>query len=157
MKIRQVSIAIIVAYSYPKLQNDFYTFCRINGLTPSLLHIVNLNKSTKKIKNPNMIGWFEETCLDVQMCYAMNPNAKIHVIGAVSDSQNDLLNAVKYANNVIKPDIVSMSWGCTEFANEESYNSSVFSNPNICYLAASGDTASIVSFPSCDSNVLSCG
>jgi len=155
----QVSIAIIVAYRYPNLQNDFNLFCSKVGITPSLLQIVNLNQNTKNTTNvdPTLLeGWFIEACMDVQWCYAMNQNAKIYVVQAASDSQNDLLNAVKYTNNNIKPDIVSMSWGCTEFANEEIYES-LFSCQTTCYLAASGDTASVVSFPSCESNVLSCG
>lgn len=147
---RKVSITIVIAYKYPNLQNDFDTFCTKYGLPKYTLNIISLGT-----KNDD--GWAQEECLDVQWAYAMNPNADIRVIEAATSGFYDLLNAVKYASDETKgkTDIISMSWGADEFNGENRYDS-YFSNPNICYLASSGDS-NTCSWPSISPNVLACG
>jgi kumamolisin len=66
------------------------------------------------------------------------------------------MNAVRYVNNQTSSDIVSMSWGSNESSDYKSF-STLFNKQSTCYLAASGDTASLVNLPSCLQDVLSCG
>lgn len=158
--VKTSTISIVVAYSYPNLLADLNTFCnRLKLPMPSSnqINIVNLNSSNSPpTVNQNIQGWYMESCLDLQYAYAMNPKANINVIQAVSDLAKDLMNAVQFANNNITSDIVSMSWGGNDFQGENNYIS-YFSKPTTCYLASSGDSAAQVNFPSCLSNVLSCG
>jgi subtilase family serine protease len=148
--VRKVSITIIIAFSYPNLQNDFNTFCKNNSLPPYKLNIVSLGNKQNQ-------GWAIEECLDVQWAYGMNPNANIRVVEAASSSLGDLLGAINYANNPSNgiTDIISMSWGANEFQGQTNYDS-YFSNPNICYLAASGD-ANLANWPATSPNILACG
>jgi len=150
---RNSVITVIVAYHYPNLQQDFNTFCTLFGLPQKTLQIVNLSNNANNTNS----GWAQEECLDVQWSYAMNPTATIRVIEAASNSTNDLFAAIDYASNPANgaTDIISMSWGGNEFRGQETFDTH-FSNPNICYLASSGDS-NRVSFPASSPNVLSCG
>jgi subtilase family serine protease len=158
--VKNATISIIVAYSYPNLLADFTIFCKRFGLPtprPNQINVINLNTSKKApAVNQNITGWFMESCLDLQWAYAVNPNATINVVQGVSDGFRDLMNAIQFVNNNTSSDIVSMSWGCNDFQSELLYTS-YFNKPTTCYLASSGDSAALVNFPSCLTNVLSCG
>lgn len=155
---KNVVITIIIAFHYPNLQSDFNAFCQHFGLPLKTLEIINLGTTTY---DPTT-GWQIEECLDVQWSYAMNPNAHIRVIESLDDS-NSMFDAVSYASNpnnfTTNPygitDIISMSWGAYEDSTENLFNT-IFSNPNICYFAATGDDISI-SYPAVCSNVIACG
>jgi len=83
-------------------------------------------------------GLFECGC--VQMVCTINPNANIWVIEAKSDSLTDILAAVEYANNNLKADVVSLSWGnSNEVKLSTTTNNSYFTNKSICYCATSGE------------------
>jgi len=100
-------------------------------------------------------GWAQEECLDVQMVCTMNPNANIWVVEAKSDYLTDLMNAVTYASNTIKADVITMSWGQSEMKQLANYNS-IFTNTSVCYCAASGDS-NTVSWPATSANCVAVG
>ena len=149
-------ITIVIAYSYPDLQNDFNTFCKLFNLPPSKLKIATLDRL--KTQDP---GWAAEECLDVQWAYAMNPNAIIQVVEAISNSYEDMFSAVRYASNpppgsnLLKPHIISMSWGAPEFSSQLNYEK-YFSDKSICYIAATGDN-NFGCYPSTSPRVLAVG
>ena len=145
---KRCTVTIIIAFTYPKLQEDFNTFCVKFRLPYQKLNIITLGS----IQNE---GWALEECLDVQMAYLANPNAQITVIEAASNSYTDLNNAIKYANNLPTTQIISMSWGSNEYFGQNS-NDIYFSNTKICYCASSGDT-NYVSYPASSPNVLAIG
>jgi len=151
-----ITVAVVIAYSYNKLQNDLNSYCNRYGLPLTTLTIYNMNNSPNSsntaftTKNPD---WALECCLDIQMIHTMAPGASILVVQAVSASFNDLNNAISYANN--HADIISMSWGASESPSDSS-EEIYFSNPHICYLASSGDD-NYVSYPSSSPHVLSVG
>jgi subtilase family serine protease len=153
---KKVVITIIIAFHYPNLQNDFDLFCKKFNLPQKTLEIINLGSDNYD----STTGWDVEECIDIQWAYSMNPNAHIRVIESLDDTNNSIFNAVVYAstlsnftsNNWGITDIISMSWGSPDQVEKEG----VFTNSNICYLAASGDDIS-VNYPSVSSNVLSCG
>jgi subtilase family serine protease len=105
--------------------------------------------------------WAVETTLNVQWVYAMNPYAQIRVILAASNSWQDIVNAINYANNknnftpAIDTDLVTMSFGTPDNGSLGSFDR-YFTNPNTIYLAASGNS-NLVSIPSSCSNVISVG
>jgi subtilase family serine protease len=151
---RQVKIAIVVAFSYGGLLNDLLTYWQnsINfgpGATPPKVSVYTMPGATFND------SWAQEECLDVQMVCAINPNANISVIEAKSDTLTDLFAAVDYATNTIKADVISMSWGMDDDPSLATY-ASRFSNPSVCYCAASGDS-NIASWPSVLSNCVSVG
>jgi hypothetical protein len=146
---KKVVITIVVAYHYTKLQNDFNRFCNKYNIYPTgskippTLEIFNM--STSSISRGGK-GWQTEACIDVQLAYAMNPNAHIRVVQAKSSINSDLFSAIAFANSVTNntstksanyssfgsTDIISLSWGQNEYAGEANYNS-YFQNKNICF------------------------
>lgn len=151
---KKVKIAIIIAYTYPKLKEDLYQYWTSPSnfgpnSTPPNVTVYTMPGAT--INN----GWSSESCLDLQIICTINPNADIYVVEAKTSSTKDMLAAVKYAESNICVDVISMSWGANDSTNFSSYSSS-FSNPNICYCAASGDT-NYVSWPAVSSNCIAVG
>lgn len=148
---RQVVITIVIGYHYAGLQADFNTFCDTYQLPRAVLDIYTFPGAGTDAK------WAAEECLDVQWSYALNPNAKIRVIEAVSSSEVDMYAAVNYASDPGNgpTDIISMSWGKYEFSYESTFDV-YFNNPTICYLAATGDNVRL-NYPAISPNVLACG
>lgn len=131
-------IAIVIAFTYPGLKTDLNTYWKnpINFGPNSNPPNINIYTMPGAIENS---GWAQEECLDVQMVCTMNPNANIWVIEAKSDTITDLMDAVTYASTTIKADVISMSWGtieCSDLLNFTNY----FTNTNVSYCAASGDS-----------------
>jgi subtilase family serine protease len=146
-----IKVAVIIAYTYPNLQSDCNRFCTQFGLP----QLTSANFSKITLGTQRNSGWALEECLDVQMIHSIAPYATILVVEARSASLSDLNAAITAANNA-GADIISMSYGASEFSTELS-TGSVFSRANTCYVASSGDTAAVVEFPSCHPNVLSVG
>jgi subtilase family serine protease len=145
-----VKVAIVDAYVNPNLLADFQFYDNYYKLgNPNALTI---HQMTTGITSD--AGWGLEQSLDVQAVHAIAPGASILMVQAKSDSLSDLLAAEQYATSQ-GYNIISNSWGSTEFAGEINYDT-YFSGANICYLASSGDSNS-VNWPSCSSKVLSVG
>ena len=151
---KKSTIAIIIAFTYPGLKNDLKTYWQnpINfgpSSNPPNIKIFTMPGATQNS------GWAQEECLDVQMVCTMNPNANIWVVEAKSDLIVDLMNAITYTNNVIKPDVISMSWGANEVPELLNFTK-YFINTNISYCAASGDY-NFASWPATLSNCIAVG
>lgn len=155
---RQVIIAIIIAYHHPNIISDLKMYWQspINFGKNSTPPVVNIFSFGSTIN----IQWGLEECLDVQMVCTINPNAKIWVVEAKSNSIADLLNAINYAVNIINADVISMSWGSRDI--NSLINSSNFSNSNYtsanykCFCASTGDN-NYVSWPAVLSNCIAVG
>lgn len=151
---KKVTIAIVIAYTYPKLKQDLATYWQnpINfgpSSTPPTINVYTMPGATQNS------GWAQEECLDVQIVCTMNPNANIWVVEAKSSSNTDLMNAVTYATNTLKADVVSMSWGQNEYSQLNASNN-VFTNTAVCYCASSGDS-NTVSWPATNLNCIAVG
>lgn len=151
---RKVTIAIIIAYTYPNLKADLQTFWQSYtnfgpNSTPPTINIRTMPGATQNS------GWAQEECLDVQICCSINPNANIWVVEAKSDDLADLLAAIAYATTTINADVISMSWGGSDLSSYSQYNT-YFTNANKCFCASTGDT-NAVSWPSVSSNVIAVG
>ncbi|MDP4146451.1 MAG: S53 family peptidase [Bacillota bacterium] len=144
-------IAIVVAYGSPTIQNDLASFNSKFSLTNANLQIYYpQGKPTV-----NDTGWAQETSLDVEWAHALAPNAAIDLVVAKSSSSNDLLGAVDYASN-LGVQVVSMSWGGSEFSGETALDSH-FQHSNTVYVAASGDNGAGTTWPAASPNVLAVG
>jgi subtilase family serine protease len=97
----------------------------------------------------------------------MAPNAEIHVVQAASDSIQDLRQALIFANQTVKADIISQSWGIDEsvvaqynlqYLLEDQYlpGRQASGNPGSFYLAAAGDNSTL-SYPASSPNNIAVG
>ncbi len=143
------------------MKADFSTFVKNSGLKSTNGSLTQITLG--KVSNSD---WALEECLDLQMVFTVNPNAQITVIEAVSNSYEDLFNAIRLAttgsitlNNkkyIVKPaQIISMSWGSQEFSGQNTLDS-YFSHKNICFCASSGDE-NYVNYPASSPNVIAVG
>jgi len=103
-------------------------------------------------------GWVDEIALDVQAVSAICPTCHILLVDASSASSSDLgaaaLTAVRLGATY-----VSMSYGSADSAANGSLNLTYYNEPNVTYVAASGDSgyAGGTIFPSSASNVVAVG
>lgn len=80
------TVVDIVSYGSPTLQQDIDTFDRQFGLPPITLRIEAPIGSVKfDPSNNDMVGWAEETTLDVEVIHAMAPGAGITVLTSPVD------------------------------------------------------------------------
>ncbi|WP_295994427.1 S53 family peptidase [Rugamonas sp.] len=100
-------------------------------------------------------GWATEIALDVQWAHATAPLARIVLIEVADASYNTLLSGVKLAN-AMGPGIVSMSFGGAESSGTTA-SEATFSQANMTYLAATGDSGAGVSWPAVSAHVLAVG
>ena len=136
------TIAIVDAYDDPNIVNDLKTFntqFSLPQLTASTspgaggvatITVMNqtggVTSQTGGTSSPPPTdqtgGWETEEALDVESAHAMAPGANIVLVEANSNSNSDLFTAVQAANN-LGVNVVSMSWGGSEFSGENSYDS----------------------------------
>jgi subtilase family serine protease len=146
------TIAIIDAYSDPKISSDLASFCTQWGLTSANLEIHPMSANVQA-----NYQWGMEISLDVEWSHAIAPNAKILLVEANSASTSDLLSAVSYAASRSDVVAISMSWGASEFSGEQAYDSYFTSNYGAVFFASAGDTGGAVTWPSSSPNVVSVG
>ena len=157
-------IAIVIAYHYANALNDFNVFCTQFGLpketsanvlasTNTVLQVVYANGSQPPANN----GWNQEAALDIEWSHSLAPNAKIVLIETKSNSYVDLLAGVDKALTIPGVKQVSMSWGGGEFSGETSLDYHFPQNAGVMFMASSGDSGGVVSFPSVSPNVVAVG
>jgi subtilase family serine protease len=158
------TIAIVDAYDSPNALADLNAFSAQFGLpgfppssssatcSPSFTK-VNEHGQSSSLPRRNS-GWEVEINLDTQWAHAVAPCANVVLVEANSSSLSDLLTAVQYAKSVAS--VVSMSWGGSEFRSETYYDS-IFVQTGVTFVASSGDTGGIVSWPASSQNVIGVG
>jgi kumamolisin len=151
------SIAIIDAFDYPAASSDLATFSSFFHLPAANVQVVYA--SGTKPGQDSTGGWESEAALDLQMAHAMAPNAKLYLVEAASDSLTDLIAAVDVASRLVSANNsageVSMSWGSSEFSDEENMDTH-FETKGIVYFASTGDTPG-TEFPSVAQHVMAAG
>src|SRR5271157_866066 len=149
------TIAIVDAYDDPNIQSDLNTFDSYFGLPATTVTRVNETGGTSYPASDSTGGWEFEESLDVEWAHAMAPGASIMLVEASSDSNSDLLAGVQYA--AAHANVVSMSWGGSEFARETAYDTQYFDQAGVTFVASSGDDGAPAEWPSVSPNVLSVG
>lgn len=147
-------IVIITAFKYNDINKDLKKFCNTYNINYKPMKIHDLGNNINKSSN----DWSVETCMDTQWATVFAPKAIIEVVAAESDSVVHMTNALDYAVNNIKPNIVSMSWGTMENGSIIQKMENIFekNKDKIIFMAASGDWME-VSYPSSSPNVISVG
>lgn len=146
------TIAIVDAYNDPDIQSDLATFDREFGLPAASLSVVE-QEIGRSLPATNS-SWDLEISLDVEWAHVIAPQANILLVEANNSSTTNLLSAVQYA--AANANVVSMSWGTSEFSGEQAYDSIFSAYPNVTFVASSGDTGT-VSWPAVSPDVLSVG
>lgn len=160
------TIAIIDAYDDPNVESDLQTFINQFGLagmtfgTPGSTTPPATSPWFQRVyaqgSQPRTDGgWALEISLDTQWAHAIAPGANILLVEAATSSFSNLLSAVDMAVGM-GADVVSMSWGGSEFSSESSYDSH-FNKAGIVFTAASGDSGAGVIYPSSSPYVLGVG
>ncbi|MDI3316592.1 MAG: S53 family peptidase [Bacillota bacterium] len=145
------TIAIVDAYGSPTIQQDLATFDQQFGLPPAQLTIAYPGGKPRKTDG----GWALETSLDVEWAHALAPGARILLVVARTASLSDLLQAVDYASGQ-GAQVVSMSWGGSEFSGETSYDAT-FTRSGVVYVASSGDSGTGTLWPAVSPDVVGVG
>jgi subtilase family serine protease len=154
------TIVIVDAYSPPAVASDLHTFDAVWGLADPQLTIVAPQGGTPWDGNdPNQVGWAEETNLDVQWAHAVAPEAKIVLVQANTNNDDDILAATKWAVDNKVGDVISQSFGederCVDPAILKAQHK-VFEDATrkgITLIASSGDQGSAQ--PTCDGSTYS--
>jgi subtilase family serine protease len=110
------TIVIIDAFGSPTVAADLATFDATFGLPdPPAFNVITMPGTPPfDPTNNNMVGWTGEIALDTQWSHAVAPGAKIVLVAAKSDSDQDLTAALNYALDHHLGDVVSMSFGESE-------------------------------------------
>jgi hypothetical protein len=155
---RGTTIAIVDAFNDPTVQSDLQAFDKHYGLPNPVLDVVNQTGGTT-LPAPNA-GWAGEIALDVEWAHAIAPAANLLLVEATNQALANMMLAVQYAESQPGVVVVSMSFGYPEKSIETTYDNSTFSpanNPNVAFVAASGDHGAPVLYPSVSPDVLAVG
>ncbi len=151
------TIAIVVAFDAPTVENDLNVFSSQYGLPLC----TTANGCFKKVGSSDSrrlpqvdTSWAVEASLDTQWAHAIAPGAKILLIEAQSDTLSSLMSAVDYAKG--HADYVSMSWGTDEFRGQGKFNS-YFSEDGVSFFASAGDSGLIPTYPATAPGVIAVG
>lgn len=160
-------IAIVDAYDDPNAANDLSKYSSTFGISQlptcsgtvaaskvSCFQKVNQTGSTSRMPSSNA-GWALEISLDVQTAHASCQNCKVLLVEANSSSYNDLMKAVDTAV-ALGANVVSGSWGGSEFSSETSYDSH-FNRPGVAFTFSAGDSGYGTLYPAASPYVTSVG
>jgi subtilase family serine protease len=152
---RGQTIAIVDSYGSPTIVNDLHVFDQTFGLAdpPSLKVIAPAGPIPAfDSTNDDMVGWAEETTLDVEWAHVFAPGAKILLVETpVSETEGvtgfpEIVKAENYVIDHNLADVISQSFGATEqtFPSKQSLLNlrGAFINAyfhNVTVLGASGD------------------
>lgn len=160
-------IAIVDAYDDPNIVNDLATYNKTFGIpqlpacsgtiaSSSVACFKKVNQTGKtSYPSPNA-GWALEISLDVELAHAVcQQNCSILLVEANSASYANLMTAVNEAV-VLGANVVSNSYGGSEFSGETSYDS-YFNHPGVAFIASAGDSGYGVEYPAASRYVTAVG
>ncbi len=151
------TIAIVDAFDSPDVELDLNTFSTLYALPAC----TSANGCFTKVDQrggtdypARNSGWELEINLDTQWVHAIAPLAKIILVEADSNYNSDLFTAEAYASTVAS--VVSNSWSGGEYSGQSFYDVA-FAQPNVTYLASSGDSGGFIGYPSTSAKVIAVG
>jgi subtilase family serine protease len=148
------TIAIVDAYDDPYAESDLNTYSQAYGL-PSC---TSANGCFTKVTQTGRVrfdaGWALEISLDIQTAHGLCPSCRILLVESKSNSFTNLLAAEDYA--IAHANVVSNSWGGSEFSGETSYDSH-FAHAGVPVTVSSGDSGYGVEYPAASQYVTAVG
>lgn len=154
-----ITIAIVDAYHEPYADYNLSFFSSYFGLPQCTIAngcFRQLNQAcgtTSPSILASTMGWDLEINLDLQWAHSMAPNAKIVLVEADDNYDNNLFAAIQCAAS--QADIVSNSWGGTEDSSQTYWDANYLANLNVPILASSGDSGAPGIYP-CTSPYVTC-
>jgi subtilase family serine protease len=149
------TIVLVDSFGSPTARADLNTFDKAFGLpAPPSFRILRPAGPVPKFdpNNSTMVGWAEETSLDIEYSHAMAPGANIDLVEtpvAETEGLNGIPQIVHAENNIINRgigDVISQSFGATEntFPSKQSllHQRSAYFNAaahDVTVLGSSGD------------------
>jgi subtilase family serine protease len=160
-------VAIVDAYSDPNVTSNLTSYRSFFGLsacpsgtvssasTTCTFEVVNENGATSPLPSANA-SWGEEISLDVEMVSAICQNCQILLVEASSSSMANLGTGVNSAV-AMGANVVSNSYGGSEYSSEMSDSQSHFDHPGVAIVVASGDGGFGTEFPAASPFVTAVG
>jgi uncharacterized repeat protein (TIGR02543 family) len=162
------TVAIVDAYDNPTVLNDLDAYsdnygiprlnrCNVSSGTVSTPCIQKVDQNGGTSYPAYNSGWAMEIALDVDAVHALCQNCNILLVEAASNSFADLTAADQRAFTM-GANVVSNSWGGSEFSGETSYDST-YNHPGVAYVFSSGDGnyAAGTQYPAASPNVTAVG
>ena len=153
------TIAIVDAYDDPNIEADLGTFSTNYGLSACTTangcfrKVNQTGGTTYPFANAN---WALEISLDVETAHAMCQNCKILLVEATSSSLANLGVAENEAV-ALGANVISNSWGASEYSTETSDEARYFNHPGVAITASTGDNGYEVQFPASSRYVTAVG
>ena len=107
------TIALIEGYGYPTIEADANAYFALAGLPALNSSNFQIIYPEGKPKNPNAgveLGWDGEIALDVQWAHTIAPKAKILVVAAAGQDNEDFQDAITYVVKNKLAYTLSNSW-----------------------------------------------
>jgi hypothetical protein len=153
------TVAVVDAYDAPKAESDLAAYRSRFGLPAC----TTANGCFEKIDENGGTNypaynhdWAEEISLDVDMVSALCPNCRILLVEAASANMSDLGAAVNEAV-VLGADVVSNSYGSSEWSGETAADAAFYDHPGIAIVASAGDYGYGVEYPAASPDVIAVG
>lgn len=154
------TVAIVDAYDDPNAESDMAHYRSFFGLPActsesGCFRKVNQSGGASPLPSRNS-GWGQEISLDLDMVSAICSNCHIVLVEASSSSMANLGASV---NTAVKlgANVVTNSYGGSEYSGETSDTASYFDHPGVAITAASGDSGYGVEFPAAAPTVTAVG
>jgi Subtilase family len=157
-----VTIAIVDAYEDPDAESDLATYRSTFGLPActtanGCFKKVNQSGQTSPLPAGDSTGaWELEESNDLDMASAICPNCHILLVESNTNSAEDLITAVTTAAS-LGANVISNSYGGSEYDGEQVYTCPSYSYPGIAVVASSGDSGYGTQQPAACPNVTSVG
>ena len=153
------TIAIVDAFDDPNIESDLATFSSFYGLPPC----TTANGCFRKVNQAGgtsypaaNAGWVLEIALDVETAHAICQNCKILLVEASSASLANL-GAAENRAVTMGANVISNSWGATEYFSETLDQTRYFNHPGVVITASTGDNGYEVQFPAASQYVTAVG
>ena len=110
------TIAIVVAYGSPTVEEDLHAFSEEFSLPDAKLDVIYPagRPSFKPEQRPEQLAWAAETSLDVQWAHAIAPQAEINLVVAPNSDGNTLNLAQRHVVENRLGEVMTLSFGAAE-------------------------------------------
>ena len=161
------TVAIVDAYDDPTVLTDLNAYssyygiptmsqCAVSGGTATSPCFQKVDESGGISYPPYNSNWSVEIALDVEAVHAMCQNCNILLVEAASNYEYDLIAAADQRAYLMGANVVSNSWGGSEFSGETD-NDKYFHRPGVAFVFSSGDNGYGVQYPAASPNVTAVG